>query len=148
MIRRPPRSTLFPYTTLFRSQAKRRPYRQSCHGNSSPSMDVRIVCSLPADTSHSNFRDGAEAREAIGERPRQTPSRTPGEDIMNEATRIPPAAVELGASGEEFQSLREFVRKARANLNQNGSDYIVGAAETETTMRRHRMALGHIAFRP
>src|SRR2546425_12409940 len=25
MIRRPPRSTLFPYTTLFRSQAKRQP---------------------------------------------------------------------------------------------------------------------------
>src|SRR5689334_23556472 len=28
MIRRPPRSTLFPYTTLFRSQIKR---RRSCH---------------------------------------------------------------------------------------------------------------------
>src|SRR2546427_463574 len=27
MIRRPPRSTLFPYTTLFRSQAQRRPQR-------------------------------------------------------------------------------------------------------------------------
>src|SRR2546425_3347783 len=31
MIRRPPRSTLFPYTTLFRSLACRRPaYRQCC----------------------------------------------------------------------------------------------------------------------
>jgi glycolate oxidase len=67
---------------------------------------------------------------------------------MNEATRIPPAAVELGASGEEFQNLHEFVRKARANLNQNAWDYIVGAAETETTMRRNRMALDEIAFRP
>src|SRR5580704_5463602 len=66
---------------------------------------------------------------------------------MNEATRIPPA-VELGASGEEFQNLHEFVRKARANLNQNCWDYIVGAAETETTMRRNRMALDEIAFRP
>src|SRR5258708_11567945 len=27
MIRRPPRSTLFPYTTLFRSCARRRPFR-------------------------------------------------------------------------------------------------------------------------
>src|SRR3712207_7342917 len=27
MIRRPPRSTLFPYTTLFRSRAEREPYR-------------------------------------------------------------------------------------------------------------------------
>src|SRR3984885_1179806 len=67
---------------------------------------------------------------------------------MNEATRIRPAAAELGASGEEFQNLHEFVRKARANLNQNAWDYIVGAAETETTMRRNRMALDEIAFRP
>ena len=67
---------------------------------------------------------------------------------MNEATRIPPAAVELGAGGEEFQNLHEFIRKARANLNQNTWDYIVGAAETETTMRRNRMALDEIAFRP
>src|SRR3712207_7209202 len=28
MIRRPPRSTLFPYTTLFRSHLRRRPVRQ------------------------------------------------------------------------------------------------------------------------
>ena len=67
---------------------------------------------------------------------------------MNEATRIPPQAVELGASGEEFQNLHEFVQKARANLNQNSWDYIIGAAETETTMRRNRMALDEIAFRP
>src|SRR5258706_4315624 len=68
---------------------------------------------------------------------------------MNEATRIRPAtAAELGASGEEFQNLHEFVRKARAKLNQNAWDYIVGAAETETTMRRNRMALDEIAFRP
>ena len=68
---------------------------------------------------------------------------------MNEATRIRPGtAAELGASGEEFQNLHEFVGKARANLNQNDWDYIVGAAETETTMRRNRMALDEIAFRP
>jgi isopentenyl diphosphate isomerase/L-lactate dehydrogenase-like FMN-dependent dehydrogenase len=68
---------------------------------------------------------------------------------MNDATPIRPAkAAELGASNEEFQNLHEFVRKARANLNQNAWDYIVGAAETETTMRRNRMALDEIAFRP
>ena len=69
---------------------------------------------------------------------------------MNDGTPIRPviAATELGASNEEFQNLHEFVRKARANLNQNAWDYIVGAAETETTMRRNRMALDEIAFRP
>src|SRR2546426_1862748 len=31
MIRRPPRSTLFPYTTLFRSRAARPPGGRGCH---------------------------------------------------------------------------------------------------------------------
>ncbi|MDP3692574.1 alpha-hydroxy acid oxidase [Bradyrhizobium sp.] len=67
---------------------------------------------------------------------------------MNDGTPIQPMAAELGASGEEYQNLHEFIRKARSNLNQNAWDYIVGAAETETTMRRNRMALDEIAFRP
>jgi len=66
---------------------------------------------------------------------------------MNEAPR-PPRNTELGASSEEFQNLHEFVRRARDNLNQNAWDYIIGAAETETTMRRNRMSLDEIAFRP
>ena len=45
-------------------------------------------------------------------------------------------------------NLHEFVAKARQNLSQNHWDYIVGAAETETTLRRNRMALDAIAFRP
>src|SRR5436309_3332804 len=68
---------------------------------------------------------------------------------MNEANPVrPAAAAQLGNSAEEYQNLHEFVRKARAHLNQNAWDYIVGAAETETTMRRNRMALDEIAFRP
>ena len=68
---------------------------------------------------------------------------------MNEASRIPPSRnTELGADDEQFQTLHEFVRTARANLNQHTWDYIIGATETETTMRRNRMALDEIAFRP
>jgi isopentenyl diphosphate isomerase/L-lactate dehydrogenase-like FMN-dependent dehydrogenase len=68
---------------------------------------------------------------------------------MNDATPMRPERnVELGASAEEFQNLHEFIRKARGRLNQNAWDYIVGAAETETTMRRNRMSLDEIAFRP
>src|SRR6201988_618534 len=68
---------------------------------------------------------------------------------MNDGTAVRlPRNTELGASSEEFQNLHEFVRKARARLNQNAWDYIVGAAETETTMRRNRMSLDEIAFRP
>src|SRR6201996_6950674 len=67
--------------------------------------------------------------------------------MMNEVTRVP-TSTELGASAEPFQNLHEFIRKARGNLNQNAWDYIVGATESETTMRRNRMALDEIAFRP
>src|SRR2546429_3456637 len=33
MIRRPPRSTLFPYTTLFRSRCHHRNFKKERHGN-------------------------------------------------------------------------------------------------------------------
>ena len=52
------------------------------------------------------------------------------------------------AEAPAFMTLHELVAKARQNLNQNDWDYIVGAAESETTMRRNRMALDCTAFRP
>ena len=52
------------------------------------------------------------------------------------------------AAASQFVTLHEIVAKARANLNQNDWDYIVGGTETETTLRRNRMALDSIAFRP
>jgi glycolate oxidase len=58
------------------------------------------------------------------------------------------AAMRLAASGNDFQTLHEIVAKARQNLGQNDWDYIVGGAETETTLRRNRHALDSIAFRP
>src|SRR3977135_3920395 len=58
------------------------------------------------------------------------------------------AAVQVAAASTEFMNLHEIIAKARANLNQNNWDYIVGATETETTLRRNRMALDSIAFRP
>ncbi|HLK84366.1 MAG TPA: alpha-hydroxy acid oxidase [Xanthobacteraceae bacterium] len=48
----------------------------------------------------------------------------------------------------DFQVLHEIVAKARQNLSQNDWDYIVGGTETETTLRRNRLALDSIAFRP
>jgi isopentenyl diphosphate isomerase/L-lactate dehydrogenase-like FMN-dependent dehydrogenase len=57
-------------------------------------------------------------------------------------------AIEMGTTASDFQNLHELVAKARANLNQNAWDYIVGGTETETTLRRNRMALDEIAFRP
>jgi glycolate oxidase len=58
------------------------------------------------------------------------------------------ARLRIAAERNEFLNLHEIVAKARQNLNQNEWDYIVGGVETETTLRRNRMALDSIAFRP
>jgi glycolate oxidase len=52
------------------------------------------------------------------------------------------------AAANTYMNLHELIARARANLTQNDWDYIVGGTETETTLRRNRMALDSIAFRP
>ena len=47
-----------------------------------------------------------------------------------------------------FQTLHEIVRAARANLAPGPWDYLAGGAETETTLKRNRLALDSLAFRP
>jgi isopentenyl diphosphate isomerase/L-lactate dehydrogenase-like FMN-dependent dehydrogenase len=48
----------------------------------------------------------------------------------------------------KFQVLHKFVPAARENLDDGAWDYLIGGAETETTQKRNRMALDHLAFRP
>ena len=48
----------------------------------------------------------------------------------------------------DYQTLHEFVAAARKNLPDNIWDYLIGATETETTMRRNRLALDSLALRP
>jgi len=49
---------------------------------------------------------------------------------------------------DKFQTLHEIVKAARASLAPGPWDYLMGGAETETTLRRNRQALDAIAFRP
>jgi isopentenyl diphosphate isomerase/L-lactate dehydrogenase-like FMN-dependent dehydrogenase len=49
---------------------------------------------------------------------------------------------------ERFQTLHEIAKAARQNLKQGDWDYLMGGAETETTLRRNRQALDSVAFRP
>ena len=49
---------------------------------------------------------------------------------------------------DRFQTLHEIVRAARNNLAPGPWDYLVGGAETETTLRRNRLALDSLGFRP
>ncbi len=48
----------------------------------------------------------------------------------------------------EFVTLHEIVKAAKIRLNPNIWDYLIGGTETETTLRRNRLALDTIAFKP
>jgi glycolate oxidase len=48
----------------------------------------------------------------------------------------------------QFLTLHEIVVAARANLGPGPWGYLIGGTETETTVRRNRLALDSIAFRP
>lgn len=52
------------------------------------------------------------------------------------------------AAQERFQTLHEVIAAARLSLSQNLWDYVIGGAATETTVRRNRLALDRIGFRP
>ncbi|WP_281684032.1 alpha-hydroxy acid oxidase [Thalassobaculum salexigens] len=66
------------------------------------------------------------------------------------------ATAELGAIPEtdletvrdEFHVLHEIVKRARANLDRNTWDYLRGGTESETTVKRNRLAFDKVAFRP
>ena len=49
---------------------------------------------------------------------------------------------------DRFQTLHEIVKAARTTLAPGPWDYLVGATETETTLRRNRLAIDSLAFRP
>jgi glycolate oxidase len=49
---------------------------------------------------------------------------------------------------DRFQNLHELVIAARARLDRNVWDYLIGGVETETTVRRNRLAIDSLAFRP
>ena len=48
----------------------------------------------------------------------------------------------------DFTTSHEMIVMAKRNLKQDDWDYICGAAESETTLRRNRLALDCLAFRP
>ncbi|MCP5150091.1 MAG: alpha-hydroxy-acid oxidizing protein [Ectothiorhodospiraceae bacterium] len=54
----------------------------------------------------------------------------------------------MSADSREFLVLHEFVKAARERLDPGPWDYLIGATETETTLRRNRHAIDALAFRP
>src|SRR6266511_5971817 len=82
MIRRPPRSTLFPYTTLFRSRRPRPSPNPPCTGSPSP----LVPCAVRGRASHSI---GHEPRRA---EPRRAlvgwaPGPSPGKEDRNQVSQ-------------------------------------------------------------
>src|SRR3712207_8718818 len=79
MIPRPPRSTLFPYTTPFRSQAAEEPQVDALHADALPPRDHRVAELVEHDRDveeqrrdhrhHVGLR--VRAVEDVAERPRQ-----------------------------------------------------------------------------
>lgn len=54
----------------------------------------------------------------------------------------------LSETEGKFLTMHEFAKSAKNRLDANIWDYLTGATETETTMRRNRLALDTLAFRP
>src|SRR6266536_3101633 len=48
----------------------------------------------------------------------------------------------------DYVSNEEIIQEARKRLTQGAWDYLVGGSESETTLRRNRLAFDRIAFRP
>ena len=49
---------------------------------------------------------------------------------------------------EQFQTIHELARAARRNLSDGPWDYLIGGTVTETTVKRNRLAIDSVAFRP
>ena len=48
----------------------------------------------------------------------------------------------------DFVSNEEIIQEARRHVDQGAWDYLVGGSESETTLRRNRLAFDRVAFRP
>jgi glycolate oxidase len=47
----------------------------------------------------------------------------------------------------EFKTLQEIVKRAREQLPRGEWDFVIGAAETETPMKRNRLAFERLALK-
>ena len=61
---------------------------------------------------------------------------------------INPIRIRRNKLSSPFNTNEEIVQAARRNLAQGPWDYLAGGTESETTMRRNRLAFDRIAFRP
>ena len=75
---------------------------------------------------------------------------TDGTSSGQQAVAVQRQATQAGADGPaaQFVSNEQIVLAARRNVSQSVWDYLVGGSESETTLRRNRLAFDRWAFRP
>jgi glycolate oxidase len=54
----------------------------------------------------------------------------------------------MGKMADDFKTLHQIVQAAQENLGEKPWDYLIGGADTETTVKRNRHGLDSLAFRP
>src|SRR2546430_1896131 len=88
MIRRPPRSTLFPYTTLFRALSGSRTHRSALGGHGCRRRDPRLRAEFPRlESADSQLRDHGTAHQCRLRRGHDRPGR-PGGDTRARDCRL------------------------------------------------------------
>src|SRR2546423_2933987 len=128
MIRRPPRSTLFPYTTLFRSWTVRRPFGASLapgHGlrRAAPLFDRLVVGPVPP----------------LGDRCQPT--------LLFGALEAEPAVGKLrGDDGAALLARPDSALDTAATLGRVCSVFFFGSALNEPAFSRRGMHLPHIPY--
>src|ERR1700704_4727892 len=72
------------------------------------------------------------------------------EGLASSMTTRESAIAETAAAdvADRFLALHEFIPAARMKLTDDKWDYMIGGAETETTLKRNRLALDSLGFRP
>src|SRR2546427_5757705 len=101
MIRRPPRSTLFPYTTLFRSRSRcrvqpRRPHGPRLHGDREVVGEAGTTMRSEEHTSELQSQSNLVCRLLLEKKKKQNKDITP----TIRATRLGPSDVLVIASSE------------------------------------------------
>jgi isopentenyl diphosphate isomerase/L-lactate dehydrogenase-like FMN-dependent dehydrogenase len=67
---------------------------------------------------------------------------------VNDPVSNSPLAPALAPRLDRFDTIHEVIKAARNNITRNAWDYMIGGAESETTLRRNRLALDSLALRP
>jgi glycolate oxidase len=68
--------------------------------------------------------------------------------VIQDSSRGANLGAAISNEFSQFETFHEIIKAAQNNVPRNAWDYMIGGAESETTLRRNRMALDSLALRP